>query len=425
MNGWNRVWRSPVLDVAAALIALVHVVWIAVLLPTRTFSYDFNHYYVASRVLLEGDNPYRTPLAAESEKYGFAHSPSIAVATNPPLLLWLLTPLVMLPPRPAFWVWVAVQAGSLAAILWLTRHLLNGQLTQRGWRFLCAGALASAPVFWHFAFAHVEMTLAAALLAAFAWHKDGKHVRACAVVLVVGMTKIYPLALLPWFVWRSTNSARKRLRNTAALLAAAAAILLVTGPALWADFFRIAVPIIGWWSVGHQFNFTLSSFVINFGQALHSGSASIEPSPLWRMAGRSVGFATILAAYAFCARAKDDEDSQFSMLCAATLVGGLTAWAYYFVLLIFPVGLVAARLAASPSWRRTFVFAALLLAMNAQGPWDKSVWGGSSVGIILLNYLPLYGLCGFCLFLAREAKAVSGGKNNRRSLSGGGDKPHV
>ncbi len=417
MSGWNRVWRSPVLDVAAGVIALVHVVWIAQLLPTRAFTYDFNHYYVSSRLLLEGRNPYRTPLAAESEKYGFVHAESITVATNPPLLLWLLTPLVMLPPRPAFWAWVAVQVVSLAAILWLTRRLLKGRLSQRGWRFLCAGVLASAPVFWHFAFAHVEMTLTAALLAAYAWHKDGHHARAGAVVLLVGMAKIYPLALLPWFVWRSGVSGWHRLRNTAVLLAGAGAIFLVTGPAMWTDFFRIAVPIIRWWSVGHAFNFTLPSFVINLGQVLQSGSASLEPNPLWWIAGASVGLAAVLAAYAFCIRVKEDEDLQFSMLCAATLAGGLTAWAYYFVLLIFPVGWAVARLAASPSWRRTLVFSALLLAMNSDGPWDKSVWGGSSIGMILLNYVPLYGLCGFCFFLASEAKTAREERDNRRSAS--------
>jgi len=93
---------------------------------------------------------------------------------------------------------------------------------------------------------------------------------------------------------------------------------------------------------------------------------------------------------------------QFSVLCLAMVAGGLTAWAYYFVLLIYPVGLAAARLSQSPSLRRAFVFAALLIAMNSQGPWDKSFWGGTPILMVLLNYLPLYGLVGFGFFLARE-----------------------
>jgi hypothetical protein len=393
-----------VLDVAAGLIALVHVICIAVVLPSRTFTYDFNHSYVSSRLLREGHNPYRTSLAIESEKYGFVHTEMIPTATNPPSLLWLFAPLTMVPPRAAFWVWVGVEAVSLAIILWLTRHLLRGRFTRRAWRFFCAGVLASAPVYWHFVFSHVEMTLGAVLLAAYAWHKDGRHDRACWAVMLTGMTKIYPLMLLPWFVWRSKCPAWKRWRNTAGLLLGALAIILVTGRTLWADFFQIAIPTIRWWSVGHAFNFTLPSFVINLGQVLRSGSAQLKPGRLWWGAGTAIGLGAVLAAYAFCVTAEEDEDMQFSVLCLAMIAGGLTAWAYYFVLLIYPVGLAAARLSQSPSLRRVFVFAALLIAMNSQGPWDKSFWGGTPILMVLLNYLPLYGLVGFGFFLARERR---------------------
>ena len=101
MNGWNRMLRSPVLDVAAVLIAVLHVVRIGQMLPTRVFTYDFNHYYISSRMIREGRNPYRTPLAEESERYGFEHSEQTPIAHNPPLLLWLFAPLTMWAPRPA------------------------------------------------------------------------------------------------------------------------------------------------------------------------------------------------------------------------------------------------------------------------------------------------------------------------------------
>lgn len=401
MNVWNRVLRSPVLDAAAVLIAVLHVVWIVQLLPTRTFSFDFNHYYISSRLLREGRNPYRTPLAGESEKYGFEHVEQTPVAHNPPLLLWLFAPLTMLAPRPAFWVWVTVEAGSVVAILWLTKRLLRGQLTRRGWLFLSAAVLSSAPVFWHFAFSHVEMTLAAVLLAAYAWHKDGKQALACATVMLVGMIKIYPLVLLPWFVWRSGPSVWKRSQCGAALLAGIGAIVLVTGPAMWADFFARATPTISRWAVGHTFNFTLPSFVINVGQALQSGSASPEPGRLWWMVGSSVGLAAIFAAYVFCAMGERDEDVQFSVLSAAMVTCGLTGWGYYFVMLVFPVGLAVARLAESFSWRQALVLLVLLIAMNSQGPWDQSFLERFPIGRILLNYVPLYGLCGFCFLLVR------------------------
>ncbi|HXI83503.1 MAG TPA: glycosyltransferase family 87 protein [Verrucomicrobiae bacterium] len=413
MSGWNRILRSPVFDAAVLLIAVLHVAWIAQMLPMRIFSFDFNNYYMPSRMIQEGRDPYRTPLAEESRKYGFEYSERIPVGTNPPLLLWVFAPLTLLPPRPAFWVWVAVESGSLVVILWLTKRLLNGRLTQRAWLFFFAAALSSAPVYWNFAFAHVEMTIAALLLAAYAWHKNGKHALACATILLVGMIKIYPLVLLPWFVWRSGFPVRKRLLYVVALLAGIAAIVLVTGVARWQGFFARAMPCIKSWSVGQTFTFTLPSFVINVGQVLQRGTATAEPGRLWWDIGVSIGLATILASYAFCAVGKKDEDVQFSVLCGAMLAGGLTAWGYYFVILIFPVGLATARMVESPSWRRALVFAVLLMAMNSQGPWNGFFFGWSPIGRILLNYVPLYGLLGFCFFLAKYSTATAAGQRER------------
>ncbi|HVM61460.1 MAG TPA: glycosyltransferase family 87 protein [Verrucomicrobiae bacterium] len=395
------MWRSPVLApvlaVGAAVIALIHVVWIVEMLPSRAFAPDFDHYYITSRLLWEGQNPYRTPATAGTEKPVFLRP---EVATSTPVSLWLWVPMAMLAQRPAFWLRVAIEAVSLVAVLWLTRHLLKGQLSERGWWFLCAGFVSSSPVLWHFAFSPENLTLTAALLAAYAWHKAGKEDRACWLVLLAGLVKMYPLAFLPWFIWRSKRPMWKRLRTAAALALGAGAIVLVTGPGLWADFYEVAPPIIRWWAVGHTFNFTLSSFVINLAQALRSGTASVEPGRgLW-MTGSSIGLAAVAAAYLFCVTTDGDEDLQFSLLCAATLT--VYGCAYYFVQLIFPVGLAAARLAASSSWRRLLVFSALLIATNSEGPWDKSFWGGSPLLMILLNYLPLYGLIGFCFFLVRE-----------------------
>jgi len=387
---------------AVALIALIYVVRIAEMLPSRTFSYDFNHYYVTSRLLLDGQNPYRTPLASESEKYGFEHTKMIPVATSTPLSLWLLTPLAMLLPRPAFWIWVGMEAISLGAIFWLTKRLLQGQLTPRGWRFLCAGFLCSSPLLLHFMYSPEDLMLGAVFLAAYAWHKNGHDNRACWAVMLAGLVKVYPLIILPWFVWRSKGPAWKRLRNAAVLLLGAGAITLVTGLSMWMDWVHIAIPIIRWWSVGHTFNFTLPSFIINLGQVLQSGTASVQPSGWWWAAGGGVALFAILAVYAYCTRIKGDEDLQFALVCVGMLL--VYARAYYYVHLIFPVGLAAARLSASISWRRTLLFAALLIAMDSQGPWDKSFWGGSPLVMTLLNYVPLYGLSGFCFFLARERR---------------------
>jgi hypothetical protein len=195
-----RWTQNRLLDFAAVLFAVVGVVRLALVLPARSTQNDFAHYYVTSRLALDGRNPYGVPLEPLYAAQGFAYQAEVPVATNPPTLLWLFAPLALLPSRAAYWVWTAVQAISLAAILALTRRLLRERLSARAWRFVAAGTLASATVYWHFVYAQWQLPLAALVLAAFAWQAAGKHTLACLTIAAAALIKLYPAVLLPWFV---------------------------------------------------------------------------------------------------------------------------------------------------------------------------------------------------------------------------------
>jgi hypothetical protein len=69
----------------------------------------------------------------------------------------LLAPLTIWPAQTAFWAWTAVQAMSLAAVLWLTWRLIGKRLPPRAWWWVGAATLASATVFWHFFFGHATV----------------------------------------------------------------------------------------------------------------------------------------------------------------------------------------------------------------------------------------------------------------------------
>ena len=169
MTWWRRAARNRLLDVGAVVIALLHAVAIARMLPSRVFDFDFNHDYVSGLMLLRGQNPYTTSHGPLCAQYGFAFQESyLRTSTYPPSILWLFAPLALLPPRAAFAVWVAAQAGGLGVILWLTRRLLGGRLSARGWRFVCCAALASTAVYWHFFGSNAELILAAVVLAGYA-----------------------------------------------------------------------------------------------------------------------------------------------------------------------------------------------------------------------------------------------------------------
>src|SRR5512136_1761535 len=106
----------------------------------------------------------------------------VPIVTNPPGLLWLFAPFALLPPRVAFWVWVAVETASLAAILWLTRRLLSGRLTTRAWWFVMAATLSSSSIYWHFLYSQVQLPLVALVLAGYAWRRSGHQMVACLAV---------------------------------------------------------------------------------------------------------------------------------------------------------------------------------------------------------------------------------------------------
>src|ERR1017187_9700851 len=80
MNWWRRLAASRLLDAGAVVVTLLLLPrWVAIL-PTRWCDYDFNHYYVGSRMLLAGQNPYTTSLKAMSQALGFTYSSQLPIA---------------------------------------------------------------------------------------------------------------------------------------------------------------------------------------------------------------------------------------------------------------------------------------------------------------------------------------------------------
>lgn len=71
---WRRLARNRLLDVGAVVVTVLLIFrWVSVL-PSRWSDYDFNHYYVGSRMLLEGQNPYTTSLKTMSQALRFRFS---------------------------------------------------------------------------------------------------------------------------------------------------------------------------------------------------------------------------------------------------------------------------------------------------------------------------------------------------------------
>lgn len=404
-DGRNRRAWNRLLEVGAWVIALMCVWRIAAFLPSRSYQYDFAHYYVSSRLLLQGENPYTTSLAPLSAQYGFVYSPKIPTATNSPLVLWMIAPFAWFAPPVAFAGWVTMEVVSLGVILWLTRRLLGARLPARGWRFVCVAALTSSAVCWHFYFSHVELLLAAMVLAAYTCHREGKHWTACIVITTAGLAKLYPLALLPWFVLRGSNGWREAVIRAAACMSFAAATLLLTGLQLWHDFLNHGLSVVAGWVVNRTFNFSIPSFVDNLSFCVTSFRISAAAERWWMGLGLALGLGLIALAYAAVFRVGHDPEAEFCLLSVAMLAGCLTTWGYYFVFLIFPVTAAVARSVRKGRWRGLIWVGVAFLALNNfynLGRWELPSGATAPALKLLANYIPLYGLLGLAAFFVRE-----------------------
>ncbi|HUJ11025.1 MAG TPA: glycosyltransferase family 87 protein [Verrucomicrobiae bacterium] len=380
------------------------------------WGFDFNHFYISSRFLLAGQNPYLKSLEPMSREMGFEFARDLPIPHYPPSFLWLFAPLASLPPRAAFNVWLLGEIFSLGVLLWVARLLLSERLSRRGWTFLCGATIASQPVFMQFYFSQVQLLLAAMALGAYACHRRGWDTPACLAIAAAGLLKFYPFVLLPWFLWRSKGSVRARIGRTLAVLAFGLLTFLITGPQLWRDFFRFGIPVAAKNEVGRNFHYALPSFVTNLGFA----SSGFSPSPtiahFWWAIGSAAGLLVIGLAYFFCYHGGGDEEMEFCLVCVAMMAGTVTVQGHYFVWLVFPVACAALRVAARPSVFRVLFLGLVVLLLNEITPPSGSLFPNSIYLRILINYFPFYGLMALGLFLAQEllkrAPLRTGGVNS-------------
>ena len=122
--------------------------------------------------------------------------------------------------------------------------------------------------------------------------------------------------------------------------------------------------------------------------------------------GILVGLGSLVVAYCRCAMASRDSDpeAQFSLLCTAMLIGTVTVQGHYFVYLVFPLTVVALRLAAMArlTGGKVFWLVFMVAAFNCVDPPDFLFLNGHLFLYLLFSYLPLYGLLALAAFFWRE-----------------------
>jgi len=401
-ESWRRLARSRMFDIAAVMIAISAIVLWAVRIPPRWSDFDFNHYYVGSRILLQGQNPYTTPLKTMSQGLGFRYSEEYPIAGYPPSFLRLFEPLAALPPQVAFAVWVSIEIGCLVVILWLTHRLLAKELSPRGWLFVVTLTICSRTVTYQLHYSQIQLLLAALVMAGYAAHRARRHGWACLLVCIAGILKFYPFILLPWFLWSDSGGMRSRLYRVLGVTVFVFASVVLTGPALWRDFLQHGIPMAVGEEIGRNFHFSLPALVTNLGYAYHDFHLSPATKQWWWLMGTVAGLLVIAGAYCVCVMTPRDPNTQFSLLCVAMLIGTVTVQGHYFVFLVFPLTVAAIRIAAKPTPARVVCLILLVLAANCIDPPDLALLWQHPVLYFLVGDIPLYGLAGLGIFLCRE-----------------------
>jgi hypothetical protein len=395
-------WAIVALALGLALFGVVHV---ARVLPSRAVRNDFAHYYISSRLLLTGAGVYSTPLEPEYDRWGFHYTPGIPTATNPPFLVGVFAPFAALPPRAAFWLWTLLETVCLGYVLLVMGQLTSSRLSTQARVLVCGAIMASAPVYWHFYFSQCQLLIAAMILVAYKLLRSGRPAAACLVIATAGWLKIFPVVLLPWFLWRAPANWKIRWKCLGATLAWSIGVVLATGWWSWKQFWAHAVPVLeAWVTQARHFNFTIPSFVKSAAWSVHGLQPEWNGLHGWMTVGAAIGLALIAFAYGLCwrtgRRQKDaDLELEFCLLSVAMLGGISEAWGHYFVILGFPAAVAVARIVHRPTCGRGVILGISLVMLNVMTSW-QSPWLE-----FVVSYIPLYGLLLLGAFFVNEMRS--------------------
>jgi hypothetical protein len=353
-------------------------------------------------LLLTGADVYSTPLQPEYDHWGFRYTHAIPTATNPPLLVAVFAPFAMLSPRPAFWAWAALEVFSLGCMLVLTWRLTASRLSARARRLVCAGIIASAPVYWHFLFSQWQLLLGAMILIAYACLRNGRPTPACLVITTAAWLKLFPVLLVPWFLWRAGPDWKTRRRCAGAAFVWSVGLVAASGLEQWRQFWLHGMPVLRAWAEWQRhFNFTVPSFIKNVAWALHNFDPEWNGLHTWAEVGAVIGLALIALTYAVnwwntWGQKDADVECEFCLLTVAMLAGIAEGWGHYYVMLDFPVAVAVARVAVRPTTGRAVVLGLSLVMLNVMGDL-RSPWLEFAV-----SYIPLYGLLLLGAFFVNE-----------------------
>ena len=387
----------------------LYLINIAPIISDRAKESDFAHYYIATDIYSSGTSPYSKNLAPLHEEYGFNKCPvKERISPYPPFFFFIFKPFASLNITYGFIAWLALEILCLFYLLLLTKTLLKSKMPVKGWVIFSMVIIGSSWTISHFFFSQVGLLLAALVLSAFILNKKEKYALACVLISMAGMIKLFPFALLPWFIWRTKTSNWYRFKLLCISLGSIIFIILITGYTNWIDYYQISMQQQTSKSYGILFNFSLPSFLVNTVLIIKN----FQLSPAWasfcNYLALSSGILIIAISYIFCLYKNKNFDLEFCLLTVVMLLGNIRTFGHYFVFLIFPMAMAFVMAFSANSLKKILWISLIFIALNLHHlifvwpAWLSPV--PKLYMLYFLNYIPMLGLLGLLHFFY---KAIS------------------
>jgi hypothetical protein len=311
--------------------------------------HDFVEYWAASRLLLEGSNPYDPEQVHELERQA-GHTEEGFLMWNPPWALPLVLPLGLLPVRTAHLLWLLFHLALVvgcAAALW---HVYGGPSSRRVLALLLACSFL--PTYFALVAGQISPFLLLGAVAFLVLVRRGHDLAAGAATALLAVKPhlawLFWLALLLWAV---------RARRWRVLAGGALAGVGLTGIALAFD-----PGVLGhyWHTLTTQPPAQYRSPTLGTLLRLALGGGSFR----WQFLALVPGLVWFAASFWRHRRQWDWAERLPSLLLVSVLTTAYGGWPFDLVLLLVPVVQVAARLERAPLRLRLAGLAAYL-AINA------------------------------------------------------------
>ena len=190
----------------------------------RTMNTDFPNYYVAAAIHRQGislDRAYEWRWFQRQKDYLQVDQSLVGFAPHPPMVALPMLPLAGLPSLEAKRVWLVLNLGFLAAVVWILRRV-----TELGWqRLLLLTFLCVLPLRENFLFGQYYVVILLLLCIAYHAACRGRRFTSGVVLAAAASLKIFPVFFLILFLGKRNWRAAAGMVAGGAVLAATSILI--------------------------------------------------------------------------------------------------------------------------------------------------------------------------------------------------------